>query len=196
MPAEASLARSSRSQRSTSEPSVAGSTPPRTSMVSANMGQQQPIRGQTMPQVTPPMSIGAIIEPSMQADYTRMPNDISQLAVGIGPRSLPTDLLYGVNATAESPLYSSDSCYSPMSDYLQSQANTQRYLVSDSVSRPQSSPLEACYQPQFMASPMSAASAFPVWDQFDSPVLGGQLEGSYLPTVGIPHLQFPFSSRN
>lgn len=149
------------------------------------------------------MSIGSIIEPSRGNDFgQRFPNDLSHLAVGVGPRTLPTtEMLYGtIPGTAESPMYSSDSCYSPMSDYhLQqpqvSSTTGHRYMAQDAaVSRPQTTTsLESFYPPQLMtASPLNVVgSAFPVWDQFDPSVLGTPLEeGSYLPTVGIPHLHF------
>lgn len=192
MPAEASLARSSRSQRSASEPSIADSNPSSSGMVPATMGQPPPLRGQAMPQTAGTMSIGSIIEPSMRNDYShhgRISNDLSHLPVGVGPRTLPADLIYGISAAAESPLYSSDnSCYSPMSDYLKPQAHGQSYLPPDAVSQAQTSPLESNYQPQLITSPLPTASAYPVWEQFDSSILGNQLDGSYLPTVGIPHL--------
>lgn len=194
MPAEASLARSSRSQRSASEASIADSNPSSSGMIPASMGQPQPLRGQAMTQTTGTMSIGSIIEPSMRNDYghpSRISNDLSHLAVGVGPRTLPAELIYGISAAAESPLYSSDnSCYSPMSDYLKPQANSQSYLPPDAVTQAQTSPLESHYQPQLMTSPLSSASAYPVWEQFDSSMLGGQLDGAYLPTVGTPHLRF------
>lgn len=197
MPAEASLARSSRSQRSASEPSIADSNPSSSGMVPATMGQPQPLRGQAMTQTAGTMSIGSIIEPSMRNDYGhhgRISNDLSHLAVGVGPRTLPAELIYGISGAAESPLYSSDnSCYSPMSDYLKPQAHGQSYLPSDVVSQAQTSPLESNYQPQLMTSPLSTASAYPVWDQFESSILGNQMDGSYLPTVGSPHLRFPSS---
>lgn len=219
MPAEASLPRSSRSQRSASLPSNADSN---SGMATATIPTHPPaIRGQTMPLAQPAaqMSIGSIIEPSRGNDFgQRFPNDPSHLAVGVGPRALPTtEMLYGtIPGTAESPMYSSDSCYSPMSDYLQqpqiSNSAGQRYLSQDNaaaaasaVSRPPqtittasnttttSSSLESFYQqPQLMTSPLSVVgSAFPVWDHFDPSVLGAPLEeGSYLPIVGIPHLHF------
>lgn len=194
MPAEASLARSSRSQRSASEPSIADSNPSSSGMVPATMGQPQPLRGQAMPQTAGTMSIGSIIEPSMRNDYGhhgRISNDLSNLAVGVGPRTLPAELIYGISAAAESPLYSSDnSCYSPMSDYLKPQTHGQSYLPPDAVSQAQTSPLEANYQPQLMTSPLSTASAYPVWEQFDSSVLGGQLDGPYLPTQNRQY-QYP-----
>lgn len=148
-----------------------------------------------MAQPAAAMSIGSIIEPSMRNDYghqsTRIPNDLSHLAVGVGPRTLPTEMLYGIPGAAESPMYSSDSCYSPMSDYLQQapQVGTQRYVSQDAV-RQQNSPLESCYQRRIMTSPLTAASAFPDWGQFDTSVLENSIEGSYLPTVGIPHRDF------
>ena len=186
--AEASIARSSRSQRSASEPSIADSNPSSSGMAPATMGQPQPLRGQAMPQTAGTMSIGSIIEPSMRDDYghpSRISNDLSHLAVGVGPRTLPAELMYGISAADESSLYSSDnSCYSPMS-------NGQPYLPPDAVSQAQTSPLESNYQPQLMTSPLSStASAYPVWEQLDSSLLGGsQLDGSYLPTVGIQNLR-------
>ena len=200
MPAEASLPRSSRSQRSGSLPSNPDSHASNSGLAPATLAHPPVIRGQTMPIAQPAaqMSIGSIIEPSRGNDFgQRFPNDLSHLAVGVGPRTLPTtEMLYGtIPGTAESPMYSSDSCYSPMSDYLQQpQVSTgQRYISQDavSVSRPQTSPLESFYQPNLMTSPLSVGSAFPVWDQFDPSVLGTPLEeGSYLPTVGIPHPDF------
>lgn len=198
MPAEASFPRSSRSQRSASLPSNADSNASNSGLATATMPHPPAIRGQTMSIAQPAaqMSIGSIIEPSRGNDFgQRFPNDLSHLAVGVGPRTLPTtEMLYGnIPGSAESPMYSSDSCYSPMSDYLQQpQVSTgQRYMSQDAVSRPQTSPLESFYQPQLMTSPLSVGSAFPVWDQFDPSVLGTPLEeGSYLPTVGIPHLDF------
>lgn len=198
MPAEASLPRSSRSQRSVSVPSIADSNASNPGMSTATMPHPPGIRGQTIPIAQPAaqMSIGSIIEPSRGNDFSqRFPNDLSHLAVGVGPRTLPTtEMLYGtIPGTAESPMYSSDSCYSPMSDYLQQPqvSNGQRYMSQDAVSRPQTSPLESFYQPQLVTSPLVVGSAFPVWDQFDPSVLGTPLEeGSYLPTVGIPHLNF------
>lgn len=195
MPAEASVTRSSRSQRSASEPSIADSNPSSSGMVPAAMGQPQPLRGQAMAQTAGAMSIGSIIEPSMRNDYGhhgRIPNDISHLAVGVGPRTLPAELIYGISGAAESPLYSSDnSCYSPMSDYLKPRASGPNYLPPDQA---QTSPLESNYQQQLMTSPLSTGSAYPVWEQFDSSMLGSQLDASYLPTVGIPHLRFPSSN--
>lgn len=198
MPAESSLARSSRSQRSASEPSIADSNPSSSGMVPCSMGQPQPLRGQAMTQTAGTMSIGSIIEPSMRNDYGphgRISNDVSHLAVGVGPRTLPAELIYGISGAAESPMYSSsdNSCYSPMSDYLKPPTNGQNYLPPDPA-QAQTSPLESNYQPQLMTSPLSSASAFPVWEQFHSSMLGGQLDGGYLPTVGIPHLRFPSSN--
>lgn len=171
-------------------------------MPTATIPHLPAIRGQTIPIAQPAaqMSICSIIEPSRGNDFGQsFPNDLSHLAVGVGPRTLPTtEMLYStIPGTAESPMYSSDSCYSPMSDYLQQpQVSTtgQRYMPQDAVSRPPqtTTSLESFYQPQLMTSPMNGVgSTFPAWDQFDPSVLGTPLEeGSYLPIVGIPHLHF------
>lgn len=226
MAAESSLPRSSRSQRSASVPSIADSASNSGIATATTIPHPPPqaMRGQTtMPLAQPAaqMSIGSIIEPSRGNDFGQhFPNDLSHLAVGVGPRTLPTtEMLYGgtIPGTAESPMYSSDSCYSPMSDYHLQQpqigssssntttttgSNGHRYMSQDVVtSRPQTgttTSLESYYQPQLMttttttASPLSGvvvgSSAFPVWDHFDPSVLGTPLEeGSYLPTVGIFH---------
>ena len=191
MPAEVSLHRGTRSQRSTSEPSIAESSPPQSAMVATNMGHPQPVGGQALNHAGGTMSIGSIIEPSFASRAHSGMNDLSSMPVGVGPRcTLPHDLVYNIPVSAESPMYSSDSCYSPMSDYLQPQVNGQRYLPQEAVSRSQSTPSEPFYHPQLLTSPLPSASGFPIWDHFDPVMLGTPLEGSYLPTVGIPHLMF------
>ena len=196
MPPDSSLARTSRSRRSPSEASIAGSTPPRPTMMPSHLGQPQSVSGQALSHAAAAMSIGSIIEPSMRTDLVSAPmrsmNDLSSIAIGVGPRTLPHDLVYGHPMTAESPLLSSDSCYSPMSDYLQQpQMGGQPYLPSEAVSRAQSTSIESLYHPSLLTSPLSGASVYPGWDTFDPAMFGGAVERSYLPTVGIPHRWFP-----
>ena len=196
MPPDSSMARGPRSQRSPSEASIMGSTPPRPTMMAPHMGQPQPVGGQSLSHAAAAMSIGSIIEPSMRSDlvspHMRTMNDLSSIAIGVGPRPLPHDLVYGHPMAAESPLLSSDSCYSPMSDYLQQpQVNGQRYLPSETVSRAQSTPIDPFYQPNLLTSPLTGTPVYPEWDSFDPAMFGGQLERSYLATVGIPHRRFP-----
>ncbi len=190
MPPDASLTRRSRSQRSPSEASIAGSTPPRAPMIAPPLGQAPQVGGQPLPHAVAAMSIGSIIEPrsDLVSSHMRNMNDLASIAVGVGPRTLPHDLVYGHPMAAESPLLSSDSCYSPMSDYLQQpQVNGQRYLPPEAVSRAQSTPIESFYQPNLLTSPLSGTSVYPGWDSFDPALFGDPVEGSYLPTVGIPH---------
>jgi hypothetical protein len=192
MPPDGSVARGSRSQRSPSEASIAGSTPPRPAIVAAHLGQPQPAGGQSLSHAAGAMSIGSIIEPSMRSDFVppqmRNLNDLSSIAIGVGPRTLPHDLVYGHPMAAESPLLSSESCYSPMSDYLQQpQVNAHRYLPQEAISRAQSTPIESFYHPNLLTAPLSGSSVYPGWDSFDPAVFGGPMEGSFLPTVGIPH---------
>ena len=196
MPPDGSLARGSRSQRSPSDASIMGSTPPRPTMMAAPMGQPQPVGGQSLPHAAAAMSIGSIIEPSMRSDLVssqmRSMHDLSSVAIGVGPRTLPHDLVYSHPMAAESPLLSSESCYSPMSDYLQQpQVNGQRYLPSEAISRAQSTSVDPLYHPNLLTSPLSGTSVYPGWDTFDPAMFGGPIERSYLPTVGIPHRQFP-----
>lgn len=199
MPPDGSMARGPRSQRSPSEASIMGSTPPRPTMMAAHMGQPQPVGGQSLTHAAAAMSIGSIIEPSMQSNLVSPPmrtmNDLSSIAIGVGPRPLPHDLVYGHPMAAESPLLSSESCYSPMSDYLQQpQVNGQRYLPSETVSRAQSTPIDPFYHSSLLTSPLSGTPVYPGWDSFDPAMFGGQLERSYLPTVGIPHRRFPYGN--
>ena len=196
MPAEAPPSRGARSQRSISEPSIADSTPPRSATIAPNMTHPQPAGGQALTHAGSTMSIGSIIEPSFVSNSHPSMNDLSNMAVGVGPPGLPRELVYNIPVSAESPLYSSDSCYSPMSDYLQPQVNGQRFLPQETVSRTHSAPAEPFYHSQLITAPLSSTPAFPVWDQFDPVMLGTPLEGSYLPTVGIPHLQVPSNNHN
>lgn len=195
MPPDGALARASRSQRSASEGSIAGSTPPRPAMMTAPM--PQPLGGQSLPHTAATMSIGSIIEPSMRTDlvssHVRTMTDLSNIAIGVGPRALPHDMVYGHPMAGESPLLSSDSCYSPMSDYLQqpAQVSGQRYLPSETVSRAQSTPIESFYHPSLLTSPLSGPSVYHGWDSFDPTMFGDPTERSYLSTVGIPHRRFP-----
>lgn len=169
--------------------------------MAGHMGQPPPaVGGQSLPHAAAAMSIGSIIEPSMRSDlvspHMQTMNDLSNIAIGVGPRALSHDLVYGHPMAAESPLLSSDSCYSPMSDYLQQpQVNGQRFLPSEAVPRAQSTPIESFYQPNLLTSPLSGTSVgtsvYPGWDSFDPAMFGGPVERSYLPTVGIPHRRFP-----
>ena len=183
MPPEAF--RSQYSQHSTS----AASSPSRGSISAPLMGQPSTVAAPSLPQPSGAMSIGSIIEPNMRSEYASHAasglHELSHAPIGTGPCSFAPELLYGLSPSMESPLYSSsDSCYSPLSDYLQPPAVPQQYYSQDIIQRPQSASLESCFQP-IVHSPMSAEVATPSWSQYDPTSLGyGQVqETACLPPV-------------
>ena len=114
----------------------------------------------------------------MSAEYVLRPhqlpqnfNDFPHLPV---PAAAP--LGYGVSAS-ESPYYSSDSCYSPMSDLIQPQIATQpQYLPVD---RPQSASLECGFSQAVYTNPMDTAE----WG-FDQAPLSAPMHGMGIAVVG------------
>lgn len=184
--------RSGRSPCSVSEASFGDSSPARSATFATHLGQPQIVPTQAMSSGTGTMSIGSIIEPDMRSDYGPYPghniSDASRIAIGPAPLIVPSKLGYGLFASDETPIYSSDSSYSPISDHLQPQIVTQHYYPPDIITRSQSASLETCFQPQQLFSsplsaPSSAISAMPTWDQFDDVSLGTWNEASYLPNV-------------
>ena len=155
-------------------------------MISAPVGPPQLAGGLALSNTAGTMSIGSIIEPSMPTDFMPPLNDLASMAVGVGPAGMPRDLVYGLPMSAESPLYSSEDCYSPMSDHLQPHVNGPRYMHPEGTSRSQSTPVESFYHPQLLASPLPAASAFPVWDHFNTGIFGPSMEGQLIPSVRFP----------
>lgn len=135
------------------------------------------------------MSIGSIIEPNMHRgsyDSHSIGPSLHEMAhapIGTAPRSLPPELLYGLSPSGDSPLYSSsDSCYSPLSDYLQPQAVPQQYYPQEVIQRPHSTSIECGFQP-IIQSPLSAGVATPSWSTYDPSVLAFPPETSCLPPV-------------
>lgn len=168
-PAEASAFRSQYRRDSVS----AASSPSRGSISAPHMPQQAPAPGPGLPQPSGTMSIGSIIEPNMhRGSYSShaapgLQDELSHNAIGTAPRSLPPELLYGLSPSGDSPLYSSsDSCYSPLSDYLQPQAVPHQYYPSEVIQRSQSTSIESCYPP-IIQTPLSAGAAPPTWSGYD-----------------------------
>lgn len=187
MPTDSFSTRSTRSPRSTREASFADSSPSTSSTFATLVGQQR-----VVPTQTSTMSIGSIIsEPGMGNDYVTNPgqpmNDLSHVAISTVPRSLPPDLVFQLPASVDSPLYpSSDSCYSPMSDYLQTQASTPQFLTPDTLPRSQSAALESCFpNRQLFTSPISLTPTVPTWDQFEDAALGISYDSSCNSNVSI-----------
>ena len=176
--------RSPRSQRSNSEASV---NPPGGATMSHTFGQPQPVPSQPASHGSGAMSIGSIIEHSpMRNELSYHPPNMAgpaQLGIGPMPLGLRPDWVYPQIRSGDSPVYSSDSCSSPMSEYPNPHLAYQSFASHESIQRPPSSfSDESIHQGQMM-SPHSAGPAYsPVWDTFD-PVQ--TYDAAYVPTVGI-----------
>lgn len=90
-------------------------------------------------------------------------------------------------------MYSSDSCYSPMSDYPGSQIANQSFPQEGIIPRPPSTFSDTSFQPHPTASPLSAGPYSAPWASLDVP---STYEPAYLTTVGIQHLEHPFQHSN
>lgn len=193
MPAEASAFRSPYSQRSTSEASTPSA---RGSFSGPHMGPPASAPAPPIPQPSGTMSIGSIIEPNMHrsseyASHPSGPGGLHELSghtpIGTTPRSLVPELLYGLSPSGDSPLYSSsDSCYSPLSDYLQpQQALPQPYYPQEGIQRPEHGSIDSCFQPISVHSPLSAGAPPPTpsWGHYDHAALGFPPEAPSLPGV-------------
>ncbi|CAD6569202.1 MAG: hypothetical protein ASARMPREDX12_002245 [Alectoria sarmentosa] len=198
MPAEASAFRSPYSQRSTSEASTPSA---RGSFSGPHMGPPAAAPAPSIPQTSGTMSIGSIIEPNMHrsgeySSHASAPGGLHELSghapIGTTPRSLVPELLYGLSPSGDSPLYSSsDSCYSPLSDYLQpQQALPQPFYPQEGVQRPERGNIDPCFQPISVHSPLSAGAPTPAWGQYDQTGLVFGTEAPSLP----PHRQYQFHS--
>lgn len=198
MPAEASAFRSPYSQRSTSEVS---SPSTRGSFSGPLMGPSTSAPATSIPQTSGTMSIGSIIEPNMHRSseypsHPSAPGGLHELSghapIGTTPRSLVPELLYGLSPPGDSPLYSSsDSSYSPLSDYLQpQQALPQPFYPQDGIQRPERGSIDSCFQPIGVHSPLSAGAPTPAWGQYDQGALVFPPEAPSLP----PHRQHQFHS--
>lgn len=195
MPAEASAFRSPYSQRSTSEASTPSA---RGSFSGPHMGPPVSAPAPSNPQTSGTMSIGSIIEPNLHrsneyASHPSAPGGPHELSghapIGTTPRSLVPELLYGCSPSGDSPLYSSsDSCYSPLSDYLQpQQALPQPYYPQEGSQRHERGSIDSCFQPISVHSPLSGAAPTPAWSQYDQAGLVFAPEAPSLPPVSSPH---------
>lgn len=90
-------------------------------------------------------------------------------------------------------MYSSDSCYSPMSDYPGSQIANQSFPQEGIIPRPPSTFSDTSYQPHPTASPLSAGPYSAPWASLDAT---STYEPAYLATVGIQHLEHPSQHSN
>ena len=191
MPAEVSAFRSPYSHHSTSEASTPSA---RGSFSGPHMCPPASAPAPSIPQPSGTMSIGSIIEPNMHrsseyASHHSGPGGLHELSghapIGTTPRGLVSELLYGLSPSGDSPLYSSsDSCYSPLSDYLQpQQAVPQPYYPQEGLQRAERGNIDPCFQPISVHSPLSGPPAAPAWSQYDQAPLGFAPEASTLPSV-------------
>ena len=191
MPAEASAFRSPYSQRSTSEASTPSA---RGSFSGPHMGPPAAAPAPSIPQTSGTMSIGSIIEPNMHRSgeypsHASAPGGLHELSghapIGTTPRSLVPELLYGLSPSGDSPLYSSsDSCYSPLSDYLQpQQALPQPFYPQEGLQHAERGSIDPCFQPISVHSPLSAGAPTPAWGQYDQAALVFGTEAPSLPPV-------------
>ncbi|KAL9593143.1 MAG: hypothetical protein Q9219_007664 [cf. Caloplaca sp. 3 TL-2023] len=174
------------SRRSTSETS---SNPSSGRHMPPTLGQPQSVPTQAMPHGPGAMAITSIIEHPMHHELSHSPRDMGDLGqTGIGPMpmSLRPEFMYGPMGAGDSPLHSSDSCSSPMSDYPNVQMPYQPFQLSEGIQRPPSTYSDSSYPQRLVASPLSAGSTFPPpWSTSDP---APSYDGTYGPTVGIRHL--------
>lgn len=175
--------RAPRSQRSTSE---ASSTPASGGTMPHSLGQPRSVNAQAMSHGSGVMAINSIIEYPIgnELSYSAQGMGEFQAHSGIGPTPLgyPHEWTYGPMRPGDSPIYSSDSCSSPMSDYPNPQIPYQSFQSQEGIQRPPSTFSDAGFHPRTIASPLSAGPVFsPTWGTFDpAPTYGGV----YVPTVG------------
>lgn len=109
--------------------------------------------------------------------------DLAHLGVCPTPISYPAEWAYGRMHPGDSPVYSSDSCSSPMSDYPNPQMPYQPF--QDGIQRPPSTFSDSGFNHGTITSPLSAGSSFPpAWGTDPAPAY----DGSYVQTVGSQNL--------
>ncbi|KAL8934958.1 MAG: hypothetical protein Q9216_005651 [Gyalolechia sp. 2 TL-2023] len=179
-------ARAPGSLRSTSETS---SNPPSGSIVPPTIGQPQPISAQTMSHGPGAMAITSIIEHPMHNELghsARGMPDLGQIGIGPMPIGHRHDWMYGHLGAGDSPIYSSDSCSSPMSDYPNAQMSYHSLQSHEGIQRPPSTFSDSSFPQRTIASPLSAGPTFP--HPWGTPDPAPTYEGAYGPTVGIRNL--------
>ncbi|KAL8763078.1 MAG: hypothetical protein Q9184_001038 [Pyrenodesmia sp. 2 TL-2023] len=165
--------------------SETSSNPPSGSIMPPGMGQPQPVPTQSMSHGPGAMAITSIIEPPMQelSHSTHGMGDLAHVGVGPTPIGYRPEWAYGHMHPGDSPMYSSDSCSSPMSDYANSQMPYQPF--QDGIQRPPSTFSDSSFHHGTITSPLSAGPSFPPgWEANLAPAY----DGSYVPTVGSQNL--------
>lgn len=182
------------SSRSHYSRSTHSASPCMSHLGAAHMRQAPSSTPSSLPPPSGAMSIGSIIEHNHfhSGAYRSHSLPLADMSpegpIGTAPRSLHQDMLYGFTSSGDSPLYaSSDSCYSPISDYLQPQAPMGPYYGQD-IQRPATVSVESSYQPMVNSpmthSPASMGPATPSWGQtFDPVTMGFVNDAPYVPSV-------------
>ena len=163
-------------------------------MLPASIGHQPHMTTQPMSQGPGTMSINTIIEHPMGDLSFPLHQSIGEMPIAVGPTPLNYrhNLQFGPIGTADSPINSSDSCYSPISDYPGSQFSHQPFHTQEGIQRPRSTFSDSSFPPHSIASPLSAGPSFPTtWSSFESSP--SYSDGNCVPTVGIRHLILPSS---
>ena len=160
------------------------------------LGRHPPSTASSLAQSAGTMSIGSIIEHNhpLSSEYRSraIANGLQQelsapTPIGTAPRSLHPDMLYGLTS-GDSPLYaSSDSCYSPISDYLQPSQPMAPYFGHE-IPRPQTVAAESNFQAMVNSpmthSPVSVGPPTPAWGPtYDPLTLGFVNEASCAQSV-------------
>ncbi|MCJ1438141.1 hypothetical protein MMC27_007528 [Xylographa pallens] len=138
------------------------------------------------------MSIGSIIEPNMRHNFPhgdQLWSQPYQMPIAMAPRSYPPDLVFGLSVSDDSPLYSSDSCYSPSSEAAQTQVNTQPYLPRYDKTMASSGAYTTDYTTH-MAAPVTTIPTYSPWAGLEGNATSGDglgvgFEGQYPTSVGI-----------
>lgn len=165
--------------------SETSSNPPSGSIIPPGMGQPQPVPTQSMPHGPGAMAITSIIEHPMQelSHPTHGMGDLAHVGVGPTPIAYRSEWAYDLMHSGDSPMYSSDSCSSPMSDYPNPQMPYQPF--QDGIQRPPSTFSDSSFHHGTISSPLSVGPSFPTgWETGPAPAYGG----SYASTVGSQNL--------
>ena len=138
------------------------------------------------------MSIGSIIEPNMRQNFSQgdqLWSQPYQMPIAMAPRNYAPDLVFGLSVSDDSPLSSSDSCYSPSSEAAHTHVNPQPYLPRYAKSMTSS----GAYSTDFtahIAAPITTIPTFLPWagiegNSTSGDGLGVGFEGQYPTSVGI-----------
>ena len=189
-PSSSGIGRRRRTSSVTS--SVATSSQANSPMTPGMSGNRQATNTGSAALPSATMSIGSIIEPKMQDNFSpgdQLWSQPYQMTMAMAPRSYPPELVFGLSVSDDSPLYSSDSCYSPSSEAAQTQVNTQPYLPRYDKLMASSGAYNTDYTTH-IAAPVTTIPTYLPWaglegNSASGDGLGVGFEGQYPTSVGI-----------